>query len=134
VCNDDTSTPDLDCVDGGGNEGFCAQGPGEAFCSIQTFHGCVTKDDCSPTGSCGADCLPDQECIFKQRPCFTDNGKIGSTVKVSGNPDTVCGGIAKPTVGTFFCVAPVSASAVNAAGGLPALGRVRIPGIVGLIP
>jgi hypothetical protein len=45
-------------------------------------------------------------------------------VKVSGTPDTVCGGIAKPTVGTFFCVAPVSASAVNAAGGLPALGRV----------
>jgi hypothetical protein len=134
VCQDDPDTADLDCVDGGDNEGFCRLGPGEAFCSTQTFHSCSTDVDCSPTGPCGADCLPDQVCLFKQRPCFTDNGKIGNTVKVSGNADTVCGGIAKPTVGTFFCVAPVSASAVNAAGGLPALGRVRIPGIVGLIP
>jgi hypothetical protein len=133
VCQNDDAL-DLDCVDGGNNEGFCADGPGEAVCSIQTFHGCTTDDDCSPTGSCGGDCLPNQVCLFKQRPCFTDNGKINNTVKVSGSPDTVCGGIAKPTVGTFFCVAPVSASAVNAAGGLPALGRVRIPGIVGLVP
>ncbi len=71
-----------------------------------------------------------QSCISKKRECFTDNGILGNTIQVQGNPDTPCGGVSKPTVGTFFCVAPVGASAVNAAGGLPALGRVRIPGIV----
>jgi len=65
---------------------------------------------------------------------YFDNGKVGNTVTVSGSPDTPCGGVAKPTVGTFFCVAPTIASAVNSAGGLPALGRVRIPGIVEVFP
>jgi hypothetical protein len=53
---------------------------------------------------------------------------------VQGSPDVPCGGVSNPTVGTFFCVAPVGATAVNAAGGLPALGRVRIPGTVLIDP
>jgi hypothetical protein len=68
------------------------------------------------------------------RQCFVDNGTVGESVQVDGSADTPCDGVAKPTVGTFFCVAPVSAPAVNAAGGLPALGRVRIPGIVQTFP
>ena len=135
ACTEDTNTPDLDCEDGGNNEGFCATGPVDGpLCSIQTFHACVSDTDCDPAGACGPNCLPNQVCTLKPRPCFLDNGKVGNTVAVSGFPDAPCGGIAKPTVGTFFCVAPTIASAVNSAGGLPALGRVRIPGIVEVFP
>jgi hypothetical protein len=45
-----------------------------------------------------------------------------------------CGGVGYPTVGSFFCVAPVAADAVNMAAGLPGLGRVRIPGRVVPLP
>ncbi len=126
ACLTDTSTPGLDCVDIGNNEGQCASGPSELVCSIQTYLTCDDDTDCTSP--------PGQTCILRPRPCFTDNGVIGNSILVSGNPDTPCGGVAKPTVGTFFCVSPVGASAVNAAGGLPALGRVRIPGVVVIDP
>ena len=61
---------------------------------------------------------------------FVDNGIVGQSDTVSGTDDSPCGGTARPTVGTFFCVAPVSQSAVNAAAGLPGLGRARLPSTV----
>jgi hypothetical protein len=133
-CLDDTSTPGLDCVDIGNNQGECAVGPQDQVCSLQIYHTCGIDADCQPGSLSCPNCLPGQTCISRKRPCFTDNGVIGNSVKVAGSPDIPCGGISKPTVGTFFCVAPVGASAVNAAGGLPALGRVRIPGIVDINP
>ncbi len=132
-CNDDTNTPGLECVSAGGNEGECAQGPFDLICSIQTFRNCTDDTDCAPSVTC-PDCLPGQSCIVQKRPCFTDNGVIGNSVSVAGLADVPCGNTSKPTVGTFFCVAPIGASAVNAAGGLPALGRVLIPGVVVIDP
>lgn len=135
VCLDDTTTGPVEaCVDLGGNEGECQVGPTDQICSVDTFRTCTSQANCNPPpfGTC-ANCTlasPLQDCINQQRPCFTDNGILGNSVSVSGNTDVPCGDTANPTVGTFFCVAPVGATAVNAAGGLPALGRVRIPGTV----
>ncbi len=136
-CADDTNTPQLEgCIESGPNIGTCVFGPEDQVCSIQTFHVCVTDADCDPVLAMppNSNLLPGQSCVAISRSCFPDNGVIGNTVEVSGSPDVPCGGISKPTVGTFFCVAPVEASAVNAAGGLPALGRVRIPGVVDINP
>jgi hypothetical protein len=128
-------TPALEgCIDAGPDAGTCELGPFDQVCSIQTFHTCSDDADCDPVLAVNPDLLPGQSCISHSRSCFVDNGVSGKFETVSGNPDTPCGGVSKPTVGTFFCVAPVSASAVNAAGGLPALGRVRIPGVVVIDP
>jgi len=136
-CLDDTTTP-LDghvCQDVGGNEGQCPEGPVVKSCSTNTTHVCDTDDDCNAPGC--TDCIattPPQTCVTKLRPCFTDSGIVGNSVNVAGNPDVPCDGVAHPQVGALFCVGPVSASAVNAAGGIPALGRVRIPGTVIVSP
>lgn len=137
-CNDDTSTVAVEgceALAGDPDNGECSQGPFDQVCSIQTFRSCSIDTDCAPppAGSCN-ECLSGQTCTVRKRPCFTDNGIIGASIEVQGNPDTPCGGVSKPTVGTFFCVAPVGATAVNAAGGLPGLGRVRIPGLVLIDP
>jgi hypothetical protein len=139
ACIDDTTTVGVDeriCQDIGDNEGECQIGPIDQVCSIQTFKSCFGASDCNPPSAGGtcAECFAGQTCTSVTRPCFTDSGIIGNTVTVEGSADLPCGSVARPTVGTFFCVAPVSAPAVNAAGGLPALGRVRIPGTVELFP
>jgi hypothetical protein len=132
ACVDDTLTPESGCVPipGTDNEAACADAPVEQVCSIQQFLSCSTDADCT---SC-PDCVPGQTCLSRHRPCFTDEGVIGNTVTVTGSPDPVCGGVSKPTVGTFFCVAPTGSTAVNSAGGLPGLGRARIPGTVVVNP
>jgi hypothetical protein len=135
-CNDNTATPMIDgtlCVDIGGNEGECPDGPVDQVCSVQKFRSCGTDAECAPSVTC-PDCLPNQTCIARNRPCFPDNGVIGNSLTVAGVADPPCGGTAKPVVGSFFCVAPVAASAVNSAGGLPAVGRVRLPGTVIIDP
>ncbi len=133
ACQDDSATPGLEgCVDIGNNDGECQIGPVDTVCSIQTYKNCTVNADCDPA-TC-PDCLPGQQCIARNRPCFTDNGIIGNAIAVSGTADTPCGGVSKPTVGTFFCIAPTSAGAVNSAGGLPSVGRVRIPGVVLIDP
>jgi hypothetical protein len=135
VCLDDTTTGPVEgCMDIGGNQGQCEFGPADQVCSFDTFRTCSVNSDCNPPpiGTC-ANCtatLPTQTCSNQLRPCFTDNGVIGNAVSVAGATDVPCGDRAFPTVGTFFCVAPVGSTSVNAAGGLPALGRVRIPGRV----
>ena len=135
VCLDDTTTGPIEaCIDIGGNEGECEFAPSDQVCSFDTFRSCTTNANCNPppVGTC-ANCTatnPAQTCANKLRPCFTDNGVLGNTVSVAGNTDVPCGDRSFPTVGTFFCVAPVGSTSVNAAGGLPALGRVRIPGTV----
>lgn len=117
------------CVDVGNNKGECIDGPVDTVCSIQQFRTCTTNADCVCP-----ECVPNQTCISRNRPCFVDNGVLGNTVSVAGAPDAPCGGVSNPTIGAFFCVAPTGAAAVNAAGGLPALGRVAIPGTVVVNP
>ncbi len=134
VCVDDSSTPEDGsiCTSIGGNEGICVDFPVDLVCSIDSYRGCMDASECNPPGC--PNCTPGQTCEVAKRKCFTDNGVIGNSVFVAGSPSAPCGGVSEPEVGTFFCVAPVSAPAVNAAGGLPALGRVRIPGLVVIDP
>jgi hypothetical protein len=97
---------------------------------------CQESADC-PAGACQAKCpacLTGQICVASHRSCFTDNGVVGNSISVAGTPDVPCGGVSKPTVGSFFCVGPLGATSVNAAAGLPGFGRIRIPGIVVVNP
>jgi len=124
-CDDATCSPnpsDTDSV----NEGVCNAGPFEQFCAIQTFRGCATNTDCTATGD---------TCTFgKLRECFTDNGVSGNAVQVQGSPDPFVGGVSNGTLGTFFCVGPTTAPAVNSVAGLPGLGRLTLPGTATLLP
>lgn len=134
-CLDDSNTP-IDgslCQDVGGDEGTCPEGPIAPRCSIETFRSCTVDADCNPGVAC-ATCLAGQTCVTRNRPCFTGDGIVGGAVHVTGAPDVPCGGLSHPTVGSFFCVAPVGSGSVNTAAGLPGLGRVRIPGRVVVAP
>jgi len=51
----------------------------------------------------------------------------GGSVSISGASDTGCGNITKPELGSLFCIPPTSSGAINAAGGLPAQGRLTLP-------
>lgn len=134
-CVDDSSTPvdGSHCLDVGGNEGLCPDGPVSQTCSVETHRACGSDADCNPApypGSTCADCRPGQRCESRLQSCFTGDGIVGGVTRVSGATDVPCDGIAYPTLGSLFCVAPVGASAVNSTAGLPGLGRIRIPGTV----
>ena len=65
-----------------------------------------------------------------------DNGVVGGSVSVAGVPDVPCGGMAKPTMGALFCLAPKPApwNILNGGEGLPGLGRIRIPSVLRTFP
>jgi hypothetical protein len=141
ACVDNTATP-IDgsvCAVTRGDEGRCPEGPSVQVCSVERFRGCSAREDCNPPseaipdGQC-PDCIPGQSCIDVPQSCFVDRGILNDAVHVSGFADAPCEGIAYPVVGSLFCVAPVRSDAVNTAGGLPGLGRVRIPGRVVPLP
>jgi len=105
------SAPDLDSS----NEGVCASGPAEQFCSIETFRGCSTNADCTHAGdSCG---------VAKFRECFTTSGTPGDQVSAGGVASST-----NPTLAGLFCRGPGVASAENTAFGYPGLVRMTIPG------
>jgi hypothetical protein len=135
-CNDDTTTPGFaGCVDVGNDQGECLFGPSESRCSIQTGVPCGNDADCNPppAGVCD-DCQSGQICRERARPCFPDNGVIGSVVEVTGSAAAPCDGTSPTTLGGFFCVPPTPATLVNAAQGLPGLGRIRLPASVQFVP
>ncbi len=110
---------DLTCTDQGGGEGACENGPIDTNCAIESFRGCITGADCpAPGDSCGA----------KLRPCYLDNGEVGGSVSVTGQADAPdANGRANPVFATLFCAPSTGGTAVNRAGGLPGLGRLRLP-------
>jgi hypothetical protein len=132
ACIDDSSTPGNEslCQSVGADEGACLAGPFGKRCSVQQFRECASAADCTTCDGC----IPGQTCDAVSRECFTDNGLVGATIDVHGAADTPCDGFAYPTVGSFFCVAPVPEGSINAAAGLPALGRIRVPGTVVVAP
>lgn len=113
-CDDAVCSPD------GGNEGTCAGGPFEQFCSpTETFRGCTSSAECEfPGDSCS---------LGKNRDCF-DSGDIGDAVTATGQADTPTNHESDPTLAALFCIGPVSSSAVNGAAGLPGLGRLQLQG------
>jgi hypothetical protein len=72
---------DVECAadgtdDGSSNEGLCPSGPFDSACSQERYRSCSDDDDCNPP-SCPT-CLPGQTCQTHLRPCFTDNGRVGT--------------------------------------------------------
>ncbi len=130
-CSDDTVTPGaLDCVPTANGEGVCAAGPSDQRCAVDAFVACTLDADCLPVaagGACATCTTAGQLCVTEPRACFTDNGTAGNPVLAVGVPGAPCGDVARPTLAGMACVAPVSAAAVNAGYGLPALSRVRLP-------
>ena len=60
------------------------------------------------------------------RPCYLDQGVVGGSVIAIGMADPPINGQANPTMAALFCVGKTNA-AVNAAAGLPGLGRIELP-------
>jgi hypothetical protein len=111
----------------GSNSGECSGGPNDLFCAPHdSFRGCAVDSECSfPGDTCSGG---------KNRPCFLDNGVIGGSVSATGAVDTPVNGVAHPTLAALFCVGPTSAPSVNAAAGLPGLGRLQLTGTSTEIP
>jgi hypothetical protein len=100
------------------DEGHCTEGPVDQSCAIETFRGCLGNGDCP---------APGDSCVASERPCFLDNGAVGGSVTAVGEPDPPdTNGVAHPTFAALFCVGKTNA-AVNAAAGLPGLGRIALP-------
>src|SRR4029453_4469438 len=97
------------------NEGHCTEGPIDQSCAIETFRGCLGNGDCPAVGD---------TCVSGPRPCYLDNGAIGGSVSAVGTADPPNDGVAHPTFAALFCVGKTNA-AVNAAAGLPGLGRIE---------
>jgi hypothetical protein len=114
MCTPDTP-PDDDSID----EGICASGPFDLYCTIETFRGCLTNADCP---------APGDTCFTGRfRPCFTTDGNIGEDVQVGGVADPPVLGSANLVLGAFFCVPPSSSGFHSAVLGAPGLGRATIP-------
>ncbi len=120
ACIDDTSTPEngLLCAPDSPTQGHCADGPVDPHCTIESFRGCLQDSDCPAAGD---------NCIASQRLCYLDNGVVGGSVSAFGMADIPdANGEADPTFAALFCVGRTNA-AVNAAAGLPGLGRIELP-------
>ena len=122
ACIDDTGIGGdgtLCAADGAGsNEGHCTEGPIDQNCAIESFRGCLGNGDCPAAGD---------SCVSGPRACYLDNGAVGGAVRAVGKADPPdAGGVAHPTFAALFCVGKTNA-AVNAAAGLPGLGRIELP-------
>jgi hypothetical protein len=105
------------CAADSATEGHCTEGPVDQNCAIETFRGCLNNGDCPASGD---------NCVSGPRSCYLDNGAVGGSVIAVGMADPPSNGQANPTLAALFCVGKTNA-AVNAAAGLPGLGRIEIP-------
>ena len=104
----------------------CLSGPFEQFCGpTETFRSCTSNGDC---GFAGDTCS-----IGRNRECF-DNGLVGDVVTAQGVQSTPVNDASNPTLAALFCVGPTSSGAVNAAAGLPGLGKLELPGNANGLP
>jgi hypothetical protein len=149
-CNVASECPGGTCA--AGNEGLCASGPFEQFCGPNaTFQGCNADSGCASMNACvggtnvGANCNVNSQCpsgscqskvggppeacvIGKFRECFLDNGTIGNAVNATGFVDVPANHQSDPILASLFCIGPTSSGSVNAAAGLPGLGRLELQG------
>jgi hypothetical protein len=102
------------------NDRDCPNGPFDSFCSpIETFRGCSVSSDCPFAG--------DTCTGGKFRDCF-DTGVSGVVVTASGQAAPPTNHQSDPTLAAMFCIGPTTSTAVNAAAGLPGLGRLELQG------
>jgi len=106
------------CAADSPTEGHCTEGPTDRNCAIESFRGCLNNSECP---------APSDSCAVAPRPCYLDSGIIGGSVSAFGMADQPdANGAADPTFAALFCVGRTNA-AVNAAAGLPGLGRIELP-------
>jgi hypothetical protein len=101
--------------DDGPQEGVCSQGPTDRNCSIETYRGCTTDDDCNPAANC-PECAVGQVCVIAPRQCFLD------TIVREGVPGTQTA-----VVAATFCIPPTISQSVNQVAGLPGPGALQLP-------
>lgn len=119
ACIDDTTTP-FDCVDLGGDEGECSQGPVVTYCDNHPNRTCFSDAHCD--GVSGA-------CKVKNRPCFLGNALLGSGLTVSGAATPPVADVAEPTdLAVLSCVGATGSAILNNIGGYPGLVRSAQPG------
>lgn len=124
ACIDDTSiagdgTLCSDVAPVGDGKGECPEGPLDQHCAIESYRSCVNSSDCPAAGD---------TCVQSPRPCYLDNGIVGGTIEAQGITIDSGPGWYWQRVGSVFCLAPTSSSAVNAAAGLPGAGRLEVGG------
>src|SRR5689334_5572856 len=90
---------------------------------------CNVNSEC-PGGTCQSKVggTPEACVIGKFRDCFLDNGAIDGTVNASGNAQAPVNDQSDPTLASLYCIGPTTSGSVNAAAGLPGLGRLELPG------
>jgi hypothetical protein len=122
ACEDDSATPADERLcqptSAGSRKGTCPF-TAETYCSpVETFRGCGSNAECTVSGD---------TCIALNRACYLDNGVVGGSVTAQGVADPPTNGVSNPTFAALFCIPPVAQAGVNAAGGLPGLGRIELP-------
>ncbi len=118
-CDDFVCTPDTPPDDDSIDEGICAAGPFDLYCTIETFRGCLTNADCT---------APGDTCFTGRfRPCFTTDGNIGEDVQVGGVAEPPVLGSANLVLGALSCIPPGGSGFNNAILGAPGLVRATLP-------
>jgi len=146
-----------DCVAGGTpgpNDGECSSGPTDFFCQPNgTMIGCGSDADCATAGvkscvgganaghvcgvasECPGGTCNDELCTgVKVRECFLDNGISGGVDTATGQAIVPVNDSSDPTLAALFCIGPTTSTSVNAAAGLPGLGRLELQGHAQGIP
>ena len=106
---------------------ICSSGPFENFCGpVETFRGCTSNAQCNVECGTGGACS-DTCSVGRFRDCF-DNGVLGEDDAATGAADPPVAHQSDPRLAALFCVAGTNSGAVNAAAGLPGLGRLELQG------
>lgn len=136
-CSSDADCPGGACTGGSGGEpvkpnpctsGICnpvgsSDSEGECAtvfsteCSNESFRPCLLDSECTDGGTC----------TFVPRPCFLNNGNEGDKIIAQGSAGVPVNGVSNGVFAATFCIAPTTASGVNAAAGIPGPGRIELP-------
>ena len=109
------------------NDRICGSGPFQQFCGpVETFRGCTSNAQCNVECGTGGACS-DTCSVGRFRDCF-DNGVLGEDDAATGAADPPVAHQSDPRLAALFCVAGTNSGAVNAAAGLPGLGRLELQG------
>ncbi len=122
ACLDDTSNaaPPHCSATAVAGEGACEIGPVDQHCAAERFRSCTLDTDC----------LAGDKCVTENRACFPNyDGNVGDSITAVGSFGAPSNHTGTSTFASIFCVAPTTAGAVNAAGGLPGPGRLKLSGV-----
>ena len=96
-------------------EGLCTVGPFNGSCSVSTYKGCQSDEECQ--GLNCTFCEPGETCVFALSECFVNSG-----IERTGTP-----GFPERVEVTTFCLGATSSQAINNVTGLPGPGAITDP-------